>query len=513
MERVTMIRILSYHKVQSSLLLGAIISLILFMSVPFGIAKVDGGAASMQLTGPTQVNPGDTFDVSIKINTGGQAAVSAQADIQFDTSKLQANSVSSDGSNFDVSGPTPLIDNDTGQVRVIRGSFPPHITSGDALLAKVSFTAQGNSTEGSDATISIADTSRVNNTSNEDYLGTTSNLALVIGNEPPEPGDFTPPEISNIEASNFQPTSTTISWTTNEVATGKVDYGVSTSYGSEATSSASGTSHSVNLTGLTADTTYYYRITATDIAGNTQTSEGLSFFTPQSGNNEQPVEKKILATAQDLSIFSTLLTAVDAAGLTATLNGEGPFTLFAPTNDAFEALPDGVLDALLADTDLLAKVLKYHVISGELAASDVVSQSTLSTLLGDTLAVSVNGSSVKLNDVNITTTDVEASNGIIHVLDGVLVPTEVADALNSGDNNQTPNDNNNNTGTGGTGSGSGSGSGTTTNNQGNVVAPVTGAGQVIAIIIALVAGIAAVGLYVYYIRSKGNGNTPPQNQQ
>jgi uncharacterized surface protein with fasciclin (FAS1) repeats len=121
--------------------------------------------------------------------------------------------------------------------------------------------------------------------------------------------------------------------------------------------------------------------------------------------------------------FSTLVTAVEAAGLTETLSGEGPFTVFAPTDEAFAALPEGTLDALLADTDALSDVLTYHVVSGDLKAADVVELDSVDTLQGEAIAITVEDDVVTLNGTaKIVTADVAASNGTIHVIDAVLTP-------------------------------------------------------------------------------------------
>jgi transforming growth factor-beta-induced protein len=126
--------------------------------------------------------------------------------------------------------------------------------------------------------------------------------------------------------------------------------------------------------------------------------------------------------------FDTLEAALAAAGLTATLDGSGPFTVFAPTDAAFDALPAGTLDDLLlpANQDQLIDILTYHVVGDDLAASDVVSATTLTMLNGETVSVTVNGSTVMINDAVITMTDIEASNGTIHVIDAVLLPPEPA---------------------------------------------------------------------------------------
>jgi uncharacterized surface protein with fasciclin (FAS1) repeats len=126
--------------------------------------------------------------------------------------------------------------------------------------------------------------------------------------------------------------------------------------------------------------------------------------------------------------FSTLVTAVTAAGLVDVLSGEGPFTVFAPTNDAFAALPEGALDAVLADVDLLTAVLTYHVVSGDVRAADVVNLSKAQTVQGEWLAVSTDDG-VMVDQANVVATDIVADNGVIHVIDAVLLPKAVLAAL------------------------------------------------------------------------------------
>jgi uncharacterized surface protein with fasciclin (FAS1) repeats len=134
-------------------------------------------------------------------------------------------------------------------------------------------------------------------------------------------------------------------------------------------------------------------------------------------------ELSILETLEGDARFSTLVTAVTAAGLDDELSTGGPFTLFAPTNAAFAALPEGVLDAVLADLDLLTDILLYHVASGTTLSSGLSNGQTIPTLLtGATLSVSI-GSTVEINDATVTQADLGGSNGVIHVIDGVLVPS------------------------------------------------------------------------------------------
>ena len=123
--------------------------------------------------------------------------------------------------------------------------------------------------------------------------------------------------------------------------------------------------------------------------------------------------------------FSTLVAAITAAGLGETLSGEGPFTVFAPTNEAFAALPAGLLDKLLLaeNKDVLVKILTYHVLADEVMAA-AVTAGDATTVEGSTIAITTDGG-VKVNDATVTATDIDASNGVIHVIDKVIVPPTV----------------------------------------------------------------------------------------
>jgi transforming growth factor-beta-induced protein len=147
----------------------------------------------------------------------------------------------------------------------------------------------------------------------------------------------------------------------------------------------------------------------------------------------QQEEADIVDVATEAGSFATLLTAVEAAGLVETLQGEGPFTVFAPTDEAFAALPEGTLDSLLSDTEALSQVLLYHVVPGEVMASDVVELESATTVQGEDIAITVEGDSVKVNDANVVSTDIAASNGVIHVLDQVILPPSVSEAAGMGD--------------------------------------------------------------------------------
>jgi uncharacterized surface protein with fasciclin (FAS1) repeats len=133
----------------------------------------------------------------------------------------------------------------------------------------------------------------------------------------------------------------------------------------------------------------------------------------------------IVAVAQGNEDFSTLVAAITAAGLGDALSGAGPFTVFAPTNAAFEALPAGLLEKLLLpeNKEVLTKILTYHVVSAKVMAADVTA-GDVTTLEGSAFAVTTEGG-VKVNTSNVTATDVPASNGVIHVIDAVLVPASV----------------------------------------------------------------------------------------
>ena len=134
----------------------------------------------------------------------------------------------------------------------------------------------------------------------------------------------------------------------------------------------------------------------------------------------------IVDTAVAVGTFKTLVAAVTAAKLVDTLKGKGPFTVFAPTDEAFAKLPEGTVDGLLKDIPKLTAVLTYHVIDGKVPASDVVQHPKLTTIQGQDVKIDAAKwhmhKSVKVNDANIVKADIETDNGIIHVIDKVLLP-------------------------------------------------------------------------------------------
>jgi uncharacterized surface protein with fasciclin (FAS1) repeats len=133
------------------------------------------------------------------------------------------------------------------------------------------------------------------------------------------------------------------------------------------------------------------------------------------------MSKNIVETAREAGSFTTLLAAVDAAGLGDTLAGGGPFTVFAPTDEAFAKLPAGAVESLLADPAKLTDVLTYHVVPGRVTAAEVVQLESAVTVQGSDLPITTDGG-VHVGGANVVSADIEAGNGLIHVIDRVLLP-------------------------------------------------------------------------------------------
>ena len=133
-------------------------------------------------------------------------------------------------------------------------------------------------------------------------------------------------------------------------------------------------------------------------------------------------QKNIVETAVDAGNFTTLVTAVQEAGLVDTLSGEGPFTVFAPTDAAFEKIPADDLEAILADKELLTSILTYHVVAGKVMSSDVVNLSSAATVEGSEVSITVTDDGVMVDEANVVAVDIETSNGVIHVIDTVITP-------------------------------------------------------------------------------------------
>lgn len=137
--------------------------------------------------------------------------------------------------------------------------------------------------------------------------------------------------------------------------------------------------------------------------------------------------KDIVDTAIEAGSFSTLVAAVQAADLVDTLKGDGPFTVFAPTDEAFAALPEGTIENLLKpeNKDQLVRILTYHVVPGKVMSGDLAGQIVEpATVEGNTLSIDATGDAVMVNDATVVSADVEASNGVIHVVDAVILPPE-----------------------------------------------------------------------------------------
>ena len=137
-------------------------------------------------------------------------------------------------------------------------------------------------------------------------------------------------------------------------------------------------------------------------------------------------EKDVVDTAIAAGQFETLAAALEAAGLVATLKGTGPFTVFAPTDEAFAKLPTGTVENLLKpeNKQKLTAILTYHVVAGKVMAADVAGLDQAKSVNGKMIDIEVEGSTVKVNDAAVTAADIAASNGVIHVIDEVIMPPE-----------------------------------------------------------------------------------------
>ena len=146
-----------------------------------------------------------------------------------------------------------------------------------------------------------------------------------------------------------------------------------------------------------------------------------------------PQQKDIVDTAVGAGSFNTLVAAVKAAGLVETLKGEGPFTVLAPTDEAFKKLPKGTVESLLKPENLkkLQSILTYHVVPGSVMAADVVKLDSAKTVQGDNVSIKVVDGKVKINGATVVTTDIKCSNGVIHVIDSVILPPEKADIVDT----------------------------------------------------------------------------------
>lgn len=147
------------------------------------------------------------------------------------------------------------------------------------------------------------------------------------------------------------------------------------------------------------------------------------------GMSGEEMPGDIVTVASTTEGFSTLVAAVQAAGLVETLQGDGPFTVFAPTDDAFAALPEGLLDTLLLpeNQETLVRILTYHVVAGEVTSSDIT-PGEVETVEGSSVTIDTSNG-VTVDGANVTVADVDASNGVIHVIDAVILPADIAATL------------------------------------------------------------------------------------
>jgi uncharacterized surface protein with fasciclin (FAS1) repeats len=175
--------------------------------------------------------------------------------------------------------------------------------------------------------------------------------------------------------------------------------------------------HAFSLRLVKADSNYDEQIVNFTIAN----ASAPAATTPTAGPD-------IVETAIAAGSFETLVAAVQAAGLVETLQGDGPFTVFAPTDEAFAKLPAGTVEGLLNDIPTLTNILLYHVVPGKVMAAQVTDGLTVATVQGSDVTFTVADGAVKINDANITATDIETSNGVIHVIDSVILPPTDAPA-------------------------------------------------------------------------------------
>lgn len=151
----------------------------------------------------------------------------------------------------------------------------------------------------------------------------------------------------------------------------------------------------------------------------------VTFAAAPAAVDAQLARKDIVTTAVEAGSFNTLAAALEAAGLVGVLQGEGPFTVFAPSDAAFAKLPSGTVEALLADKEALTRVLTYHVVPGLVRSSQVVDLTSAETVAGIAVPIEVRDGSVYVGGAKVVTPDVAASNGVIHVIDAVMLPPEM----------------------------------------------------------------------------------------
>lgn len=155
--------------------------------------------------------------------------------------------------------------------------------------------------------------------------------------------------------------------------------------------------------------------------------DGRDAAARRAADREPPPARRavdILQTARAAGSLHTLLTAIDRAGLSDVLEHEGPYTVFAPSDEAFAKLPDGAVQSLLATPDTLADVVNYHLVPGRITAADIAGRISAETVQGEDLAISNNGA-IRIDGARLVSGDVKASNGVIHIIDRVLLPARI----------------------------------------------------------------------------------------
>ncbi|MCG6961279.1 fasciclin domain-containing protein [bacterium BMS3Abin03] len=152
------------------------------------------------------------------------------------------------------------------------------------------------------------------------------------------------------------------------------------------------------------------------------TSLMFSFLLLADDHKGNDSKKDIVTIAIESGKFNTLAKALTETGLVEALQGEGPFTVFAPTDDAFDKLPEGTIESLLKDKETLKSILLYHVVSGKVTADQVVTLDKAETLAGKNINIKTNDDGVVINDSKVITADIMAKNGVIHIIDTVLIP-------------------------------------------------------------------------------------------
>lgn len=166
-------------------------------------------------------------------------------------------------------------------------------------------------------------------------------------------------------------------------------------------------------------------LAAPAFAGDCQSSGAKTKMDHHASSDHHAMQADIVDTAVNAGSFNTLVAAVQAAGLEDTLRGDGPFTVFAPTDEAFAALPEGTVESLLQpeNRDQLVAILTYHVVAGEYMAGDLAGQAlSVATVQGDTVDIDATGDNVMVDGATVIMADVDASNGVIHVINEVIMP-------------------------------------------------------------------------------------------